>query len=176
MKTGREPEYGERERSHKMAIVTGATGVFMQDLCADMARLHALTGDEDMAGIAHACAARLLQSQKCRELETIVHQVLEHDDGMPVVANKALLANVMACYSDALRAERTGTAAQYRRETLIPAIVAHAMPNPSEVAITDEDATKFVNSINAYTYTWEHYVPTSPFQIIICNAINKLVS
>ena len=172
MKTGREPGDGERERSHKMAIVTGATSVFMRDLCADMAKLHVLTGDEDMGGIAHACAARLLQSARCNELETIVQQVLEHDDGMPVVANTALLAEIMACYSDAVRAERTGTAAEYRRATLIPAIVAHSMP---QGAVTEEEATKFVNSINAYTCTWDQYVPTTPFQIIVCNAINKLV-
>jgi len=172
MKTGREIGYGERERSHKQAIITGATSVFMRDLSSDMMKLHALTGDEDMAGIAVACAARLLQSSKCRELEAIVQQVLEHDDGMPEIPNTALLADIMACYSGALRAERTGTAAQYRRETLVPAIVGQAIVPE----VNDDEATRFVNSINAYTSTWKDFTPETPFQIIVCNAINKLVA
>lgn len=154
-----------------MAIVTGATSVFMRMLCADMTKLHLITGDEDMGNIAQACGARLLQSAICKELEIIVKQVMEHDDGMPRIANVALLAEVMASYSDALSAERTGTAAKYRRETLIPAVVAHAT---SLNGINDAEAAEFVKSINVCTSNWSQFAPTTPFQTIVCNAINKL--
>jgi hypothetical protein len=154
-----------------MAIVTGATSVFMRMLCADMTKLHLITGDEDMGNIAQVCGARLLQSTICKELEMLVQQVLEHDDGMPQIANVSLLAEVMACYSDALSAERTGTAAKYRRETLIPDLVAHAT---SRNGVSDAEAVEFVKSINVSSSEWSHFVPTSPFQTIVCNAINKL--
>ena len=173
MKTGHELGQNPAARSHKMAIVTGATSVFMRELSRDMMKLHVLTGDDDMSGIAAACAARLLQSQRCAELEAIVETVLDHEDGMPEIANTALLAEILACYSDAARAERTGTAATNRRETLIPAIVEQSMPQDP---IGEDEATRFVNSINEYNQTWEAYMPSTPFQMIICNAINKLVA
>ena len=169
-KVGEEP-YESFERSHKMAIMTGATKVFMRDLCTDMMKLHMLTGDEDMGGILQACAARLLYSPKCHELEALVEQVMEHPDGMPEVENKALLAEVMACYSDAARAERTGMAARWRREHLVPGIMQESMPQGT---IDDDEATGFINSINAYNSIWESFTPTSPFQQIVCNAINTL--
>ena len=169
-KIGEEP-YEAFAHTHKMAIITGATRVFMRDLCTDMMKLHVLTGDEDMGGILQACAARLLYSARYSELENLVEEVLEHPDGMPVVTNPALLAEVMACYSDAARAERTGTAAQWRREQLVPSIVQESMPQRT---IGDEEAAGFISSINIYNSMWSTFTPTSPFQQIVCNAINTL--
>jgi hypothetical protein len=158
-------------QAHRMAIVTGATTVLLQDLCQDMFTLVKITGDKDMAGIAKACASKLIHSPKCREIEVIVDAVLEHDDGMPDIPNRALLAEIMACYSAAARAERTGSSAQFRQTLLVPAIVAQAMDT---VAPEGDAAVSFVNSINQYHSAWDSYLPCTPFQFIVRDAINSI--
>ena len=172
MQTGHDMiEAGRTADIHKMAIVTGATSVFMHDLCSDMAMLQRITGDTDMAGIAKACAARLVHGEKYRELELIVDSVIEHEDGMPEIENRPLLAEILACYSGVARAERTGQASEYRRTFLVPAIVADAME--TDVPEGDE-AVAFLNSINQYHSAWDCYQPSTPFQIIVRDAINGI--
>ena len=158
-------------RVHKVAVVTGATTIIMHDLCRDMARLHCITGDTDMKGIAQACAIRIMHSDKCREIERIVDAVLEDSDGMPAITNQPLLANILACYSVAAQAERDGISSEYRKTMLVPAIVEEAMT--SEPMSEDEQA-QFVNSINQYADCWDTYLPSTPFQVIVCDAIKRI--
>lgn len=172
MKTGHDATQPAHCHAHRMAIVTGATSVFLRDLCRDMAWLRTITGDTDVPGIAKACACRIMQSAKYNEIESIVDKVLAHDDGMPEIENRPLLAEIMACYSMASRAEREGTASDFRQNMLVPAIVEEAMETklPEE-----EEAVAFVNSINHYYSLWDTYLPSTPFQIIVHDAINRIV-
>lgn len=167
MKTGFEQPHESTEVAHKMAVVTGATAVFMRDLCDDMMKLHMLTGDDDMPEIAQVCAARLLYSPRCADIEAIVDAVLEHPDGMPVIANTDLLAEIMAQYAETASAQRGGTSRQYRRDTLIPGIV-HASCSQPEVSA--DDANVFLDSIN----NQQSFKPRTQFQHIVCNAINTM--
>lgn len=145
--------------------------MFLQDLCRDMAWLRALTGDTDIPGIAKVCACRLMQSPRYCEIESIVEAVLAHEDGMPEIANQPLLAEILACYSMASRAEREGSAREFRQNCLVPAIVEEAM----EAELPSEDeALAFVNSINQYHSSWNTYLPSTPFQIIVHDAINRI--
>jgi len=164
MKTGFEQPHESLAESHKMAVITGATAVFMRDLCSDMMKLHMLTGDKDMPVIAQACATRLLYSQRCADIEAIVDAVMAHPDGMPVVANTDLLAEIMERYTEATSAQRSGTSRQYRRDTLIPNIVQSAS-SPSM-----DDADDFLDSINHQ----HRFEPKTQFQQIVYHAINTM--
>ena len=150
-------------------MVTAATAVFMNDLCRDMIALHLATGDDDMRGIAHSCAGRLLLDPKFEHIENILTRIIEHPDGMPELGESALLAEVLACYSEAARAERTGQGTAFRRDKLIPAIVQAATESKP---MSDEQAIAFVTSVNAANTVWESYVPQTPFQQIVCDAIS----
>ena len=164
MKSGSELPHESLAETHKMAVVTGATAVFMRDLCSDMIKLHMLTGDKNMALIAQVCAARLLDTPRCANIESIVDAVLTHPDGMPVIENTDLLAEIMERYTEATSAQRGGTARQYRRDTLIPGIVQSAS-SPSM-----EDADAFLDAINQQT----EFEPQTRFQQIVYNAINTM--
>jgi len=162
------PQY-DRSAVHKQAMLTAATAVFMNDLCKDMIALHLATGDADMRGIAQSCAGRLLLGHKFVQIENMLTRIIEHPDGMPDLGESALLAEVMACYSEAARAERIGEARVCRRDKLIPAIGQAATECDP---MSDEQAIAFVTSINAANTVWESYEPTTPFQQIVCDAIS----
>lgn len=171
MRTGRQVVQDGTTNSHVAAVVTGATAVFTQDLCRDMFTVQRLTGDDDIPGIARACACRLMKSSKCAELERIVTAVVESPDGMPELENTPLLAEVLQVYSEAARAERTGASAHFRRNTLVPAIVDTAMTTTD---LNDVEAVAFLSSIDAHEAEWESFVPATPFQHIVCNAISRI--
>lgn len=164
MKSGSELPHESLAETHKMAVVTGATAVFMRDLCSDMIKLHLLTGDDDMPVIAQVCAARLMDTPRCADLESIVDAVLSHPDGMPIIENTDLLTEIMERYAEATSAQRNGNARQYRRDTLIPSIVQSAS-TPSL-----DDAYEFIDSINQQP----EFEPQTRFQQIVFNAINTM--
>ena len=171
MRTGRSVVKDNTTSSHIAAIVTGATTVFTQDLCRDMFTVQRLTGDNDISGIAGACACRLLKSSKCAELERIVTAVVESPDGLPQLEHTPLLAEVLQVYSEAARAERTGASTDFRRNTLVPAIVHTAMES---AALTESDTVGFLSVIDAYKQEWNLFVPATPFQHIVVNAISGI--
>lgn len=159
------------DSSHVVAIVTGATAVFTQDLCQDMFTLQRLTGDSNIRGIARACACRLMKSEKCAELEKIVTAVIESPDAMPELEHTALLAEVLQLYSAAARAERTGESGHFRRTILVPAIVNTAM---EATALSESEAAVFLSSIDAHEAEWNTFTPSTPFQHIVFNAISNI--
>ena len=165
MKTGFNQLQQASESTHKMAIITGATAVFMKHLCQDMIKLHMLTGDNDMPQIAQLCAARILRSQKCADIEAIVDAVIAHSDGMPVIENTELLSEIMERYTETTGAERNGNAKQFRAQTLIPDIVNTAA---TQMLPSEDEALRFLDSINSQ----KSFEPSSHFQRIVCNAIN----
>lgn len=167
MKTGLDQSHNDISSPHKMAIITGATAVFMKELCQDMIKLHMLTGDNNMPQIAQACAARILRSKKCAQLETIVDAVIRHPDGMPHIENTVLLAEILQRYDETAGAERNGTARQFRKNTLIPDIVQSAS---AQEAVSEDEANAFIDSINSQ----QTFEPQTHFQQIVCNAINTL--
>lgn len=171
MRTGRGIAQDGTTSSHVVAIVTGATAAFTQDLCRDMFTVQKLTGDTDISGIARACACRLMKSSKCAELEKIVAAVVESPDGMPDLEHTPLLAEVLQLYSVAERAERTGASREFRSNTLVPAIVDTAM---SAAVLSESEAIAFLSSIDAHEAEWSTFEPTTPFQRIVFDAINGI--
>ena len=171
MKTGHDMTAPSHCQTHRMAVVTGATAVFLRDLCKDMAWYRSLTGGEDVAYAARACACRILQSTRYREIETVVDAVLAHDDGMPEIANKAVLSEIMACYGMAHESERNGTAADFRQNTLVPAIVDDAFQTALPA---QEEADAFLASVSHCAGMWDSYTPCTPFQTIVYDAINRI--
>lgn len=169
MQTGIQVLHDTSVGPHTKAIITGATAVFTKDLCRDMFAVQQLTGDTDVPGIVRACAHRLMKSKKCQELEKIVMAVLESPDGMPELENAALLAEVLQVYSEAARAERAGESQRFRTDVLVPALVQCAMDEATPV-----DPVAFITSINAYEAEWNSFVPTTPFQHIVCQAISSM--
>ena len=167
MRTGFDQTQQSFDTTHKMAVVTGATAVFMKHLCQDMMMVHMLTGDNNMAQIAQACAARIMQSKKCADIEAIVEAVLAHPDGLPYIENTKLLAEIMQRYSETAAAEQAGTAKHFRKNTLVPDIVSAAS---TQNILSEEEAVSFIESINSQ----EAFKPTSAFQQIVYSAINTL--
>ena len=156
---------------HVTAIITGATTVFTRALCRDIFLLQSLTSDGDVPGLARACACRLMKSEKCAELEKLVTEVVASPDGMPDIENRALLAEVLQIYSEASNAERAGCSMQFRRDTLVPAIIQDAMDEPM---LTEDEAAAFITSINQYEAEWDSFSPSTPFQMIVFDAIGRL--
>lgn len=154
--------------NHVQAFVTAATTVFMHDLCHLMVQYQCAVEGGNMQDIARCCALHLLHSSKCKELEAMVLQVIEHADGMPQLAQSDLLHEVMLVYGGTSEAQRSGTAASYRRNHLVPAIV--------EAAVTQSDDidSTIVDSIVSWESKWSQFVPATPFQQVVCQAINKL--
>lgn len=171
MRTGTDTLHDGGLSPHVTAIVTGATTIFTRALCRDMFMLQHLTSDRDTSGIARACACRLMKSDKCAELEKLVAEVVNAPDGMPEVTNKPLLAEVLQIYSEAANAERAGCSTEFRRDTLVPAIVEQAMDEP---VLTEDAAAAFLTSINQYATEWDSFQPRTPFQQIVCDAIGRL--
>ena len=171
MRTGTEMLCDNSRSPHVTAIITGATTVFTRALCRDMFMLQCLTSDEDVPGLARACACRLMKSDKCAELEKLVGEVVSAPDGMPEVSNRPLLAEVLQIYSEAANAERAGCSAQFRRDTLVPAIVEEAMDEPM---LTEDAAAAFLTSINQYESEWNSFCPSTPFQQIVFDAIGRI--
>jgi len=112
-----------------------------------------------------------MKSEKCAELEKLVTEVVASPDGMPDIENRALLAEVLQIYSEASNAERAGCSMQFRRDTLVPAIIQDAMDEPM---LTEDEAAAFITSINQYEAEWVSFSPSTPFQHIVFNAIGRL--
>jgi len=148
---------------HVTAIIRGAAAVFTQQLCRDMTLLQQLTDDTDLDNMARACAYRILQTDKCKRLEKLVADVINSPDGMPDVQDKALLAEVLAILSEARRTERTGVQ--------VPAFIENASAHRE---MTEEDAVAFINCINLQEAQAANFEPSTPFQHIVCGAINKV--
>ena len=169
MRTGRDVLDQATLSVHCRAIITGATAVFTQDLCKHMFSVESHSGEYTMSSIAKACAYHLLQSPKYTELEGIVSAVLESPDGMPDIANKALLAEVLQVYSQSAAAERAGHAAQFRQNTLVPALVEQAYEDSSTF-----DISAVCEKVEEFAAAWEAYVPETAFQHIVRQAINDI--
>jgi len=92
---------------------------------------------------------------------------------MPDIANRALLAEVLQVYSEAANAERAGTSAQFRSDTLVPSLVQQAMDDPMPDD-DDDEAAAFITSVNQYAAEWPSFVPHTAFQYIVCKAIGDM--
>ena len=156
---------------HEKAIVIGASAVFMQDLCKDMYSLQALVDEEQAHIVARACACRALKSEKCGQLEHIVTQVLDSDDGMPEIENQELLAEILSVYGDTVRAENNGTSDEHMKEVVVPNIVEQAY-RASGVYQQSEEA--FISEMQKYADEWEDFQPCTGFQRIVYDAINNI--
>ena len=148
---------------HVTAIIRGASAVFAQQLCRDLTLLKQLTDDTDLDNMARACAYRILQTDKCKRLEQLVADVINSPDGMPDVQDKALLAEVLAIQSEARRTQRTGVQ--------VPAFIENASAHRE---LTEDDAIAFIHCINLQEEQAATFQPSTPFQYIVCGAINNV--
>lgn len=171
MRTGFDAAATPGVDNHTQSFITAATTVFMHDLCNYMIRYQMLTGTEDVREVARCCALYHLQSTRCKDLERMVEQVIEHPDGMPQLPVSHTLRDVMFAYENAAPAIRAGNAAQYRREQVVPAIVESAMQQ--DIADDDEDAL-FVQHIGEWSSQWQQFEPSTPFEQIVFRAINTM--
>lgn len=154
------------QEDHTQAIVTGATAVFVRDLYRCMYVLQSITGNDDVPEVARVCANYLLAAPRCKALEKLVTDVLEHPHGLPVAENQALLAEVMHFYHDAREAERAGTKSTYHQSQLVPEI----MQSENIIIPQGTEAQLFISTVqNA-----PDIVPSTPFEHIVCAAINNL--
>jgi hypothetical protein len=128
-------------------VVSGAVAVFLTDLMAAVHTLHVHQGAETR-DLLKACANRLLQTNKSRELEALVATVLL--GGTP--GEGPLLDSVLSYY----RLDRTA---------LVPTIMDVVPPRLSE-----SEASIFVQEINDAA----PLVPSTPFQHMVCGAISRL--
>ena len=154
------------QADHVQAVVTGATAVFVRDLYNCMCMYQQITQNDCIPDVARTCANYLLQMPKCQQLEHIVHQVMEHPDGMPVVDHPQLLQEIMEFYSDARKAEASGDFINYRKNQLIPKVMMQSnveLPEPSV-------AQHFVSTIDRTPYI----KPQTAFQHIVCAAVDNL--
>lgn len=154
--------------NHVQAFVTAATTVFMHDLCRLMVQCQCAVEGCSMQDIAQCCAMHLLNSSKCQQLEAMVLQVIEHSDGMPQLEQSDLLHEVMLVYGGTSKAQSSGAATSYRRNHLVPAIVEAAVTQSADI----DNAT--VDSIVSWDGKWSQFVPATPFQQVVFQAINTL--
>ena len=171
MRTGYNVRIDATLDPHVSAVITGATTVFTRDLCNDVFRLQMLTGDDDIEAIVRSCAYRLLQTDKCKKLETLVTSVIASDDGRPVIEDHALLSEVMQVYESANTAERQGVGPQFRTQQLIPAIIESASMGHD---MNDDEAQHFLDEINQNQEHAAQFVPTTAFEQVVFAAINKV--
>lgn len=173
MQTGQDITGHTLSQAHCIAVVTGATAVFLRELCHDIALLRLLpSSQENLGDMAKACACRIMHTSQHREMEAIVEAVLAHKDGMPEIQNKTVLAEIMACYTMARQAEISGTAKHFRQNILVPAIVEEAF-EASESC--QRDAEALLKAVQPYSSMWKSYTPSSPFQVILHDAINNVI-
>lgn len=154
------------QANHVQAIVTGATAVFVKDLYNCMCMYQSITEQTNIPDVARMCANYLLQMPRCQQLEHIVHQVIEHPDGLPVVDHPDLLNEIMEFYDDARQAEASGDMKSYRQNKLMPQVM---QPNNAELP-EPLLAQQFVHTIDSTPSV----TPQTPFQHIVCAAVDKL--
>lgn len=147
MKTG----FGEGDSPHTDSMLYGAVAVFLTDLIGTVRTLQAITNETDVRRLMASCANRLLQTPKSQQLESLVDQVLRHPDGTPV-APGPLLDSVLRYY-------------HHDRSSLVPAIL-----ESGAVALSSEEATALMADIDGAA----PLVPATPFQRIVCGAIDNL--
>jgi len=133
------------------SIVTGAVTVFLTDLVGTVRTLQNITHETDVPLLLAACANRLLQTPKSQQLESLVEQVMHHPDGIPVIPGP-LLESVLQYYN-------------HDKSAIVPEILASGV-----VALSKDEAAAFVADIR----TAAPLVPDTPFQRIVCGAIEGL--
>lgn len=156
---------------HEKAIVTGASAVFMKDLCRDMYALQSIVEPEQAQTVTRACACRALKSNKCAQLEHIVTQVLDSEDGMPDIENKALLSEILAVYGGSVEAQQEGKWSEHLKESIIPTIVDQAYVESQFDTQNPED---FISEMQKHADEWDAFQPCTGFQQLVYDAINDL--
>lgn len=161
---------------HIESFITAASTVFLHDWCNMFVRYQLLVEDADMHMAARACAVMMLRSDKCRELERMVEEVIQHPVGMPDMEDSELFKEVMAAYSGVSQASGSGASmAEFRRSALVPAIVQSAMGQTAHDEARDEqEQAAFLEEVHDNANHWQHYTPVTPFQHIVCRAINTM--
>ena len=168
MQTGRALYTSNGNQEHVNAIVVAATAVFTHELCRNIFAGQQRTSAVNIKRVARVCACNLMQSAKCKELEAIVEAVMEAPDGLPTLSNTPVLAEVMQLYHESISADDPQAFCQ---NTLVPAIVETAI----EEGVCNEDTVASIAcNMNDYEREWELFVPSTPFQTIVCSAISNM--
>lgn len=157
--------------THERAIVTGASAVFMKDLCRDMYALQSIVEPEQAPAVARACACRALKSEKCAQLEQIVSQVLDSEDGMPEIQNKALLSEILAVYGGSVEAQQEGKWSEHLNESIVPTIVDQAYV---ESQFDTQNPDDFISEMQKHVDEWDAFEPCTAFQQLVYDAINDI--
>ena len=78
---------------------------------------------------------------------------------------------MLQVYSESAAADRAGHSAQFRRQTLVPAIVEDAYDGS---ALSEDELAEFAKEMEAYAQEWDQFQPATAFQEIVCDCINKI--
>lgn len=168
MKTGLAPSPDH----HLTSFVTAAASVFMNELCRAMIQYQQLNSDKHPAIVARSCALAIMQTQKTQDLEKLVNDAFADPDGMPRVENTQVVQEVFSAYDGISAAERNGDGLHYRQNILVPNMVQVAIDESQ--ATSDHALNDFCRYIDSFDSSWSLFAPSTPFQQIVCNAINNL--